>query len=103
MDPCKYVTKEMLPGPIEVLAEGEPVDFATAKGLAYERAVQVLSEPMLLAWFDRNRGKYSPDVVCCDYDKPTWLVYAESRGGRISIDVNNLDYVFVYREGNIGA
>jgi hypothetical protein len=52
---------------------------------------------MLLAWFDRKSGTFSPDVICCGDTKPSWLVYADSRGADISVDVNDLDYVFVYK------
>ena len=54
-------------------------------------------EPMLLAWFDRARGLFSPNITCCREDKPSWLTYAESRGGDIVIMLNDLDYVFVFR------
>jgi len=36
-------------------------------------------------------------VTCCSDDKPAWLVYAESRGGDLVIDINGESYVFVYR------
>ena len=52
---------------------------------------------MLLAWFDRARGVFSPNITCCREDKPSWLTYAESRGGDIVICINDLDYVFVFR------
>jgi hypothetical protein len=54
---------------------------------------------MLLAWFDRQAGRYSPNIICCGEDKPTWLTYAESRGGDLVIDLNGEEYVFVYRRG----
>lgn len=51
---------------------------------------------MLLAWYDRKRGRFSPNVVCCSERKPGWVVYAESRGGNITIDINDESYVFIY-------
>ena len=51
---------------------------------------------MLIAWFDRTSGRFSPPVECCDEEKPAWLVYAETRGANIVIDVNREAYVFVY-------
>ena len=52
---------------------------------------------MLLAWYDQGAGRFSPQVTCCSDDKPAWLVYAESRGGDLVIDINGESYVFVYR------
>ena len=43
---------------------------------------------MLLAWYDRGAGTFSPRVTCCGDDKPAWLIYAESRGGDLIIDIN---------------
>ena len=51
---------------------------------------------MLLAWYDREAGAFSPQVTCCGDDKPAWLIYAESRGGDLVIDINQEAYVFVY-------
>jgi hypothetical protein len=90
----------MLNHPIEVRTEaGSQLDFSEAKALADDRVRKVTSDPMLLAWFDKKEAKFSPNVTCCGDDKPTWLIYAESCGGDISVDVNDEEYVFVYRDG----
>ncbi|MBI5572694.1 MAG: AF1514 family protein [Desulfomonile tiedjei] len=94
---CKFVTKDMLNRPVIVQVEESPLTFSTARTIADRKARELSSDPMLLAWFDRQAGKFSPDVICCDRNKPTWLVYAEARGADISVDINNEDYVFVYR------
>lgn len=93
---CTFVTKSMFSNPLDVHLGGTP-DFLEAKTIADEKAREMLPEPMLLAWFDRNTGKFSPDVICCDREKPSWLVYAESRGGNLTVDINDEDFVFVYR------
>jgi hypothetical protein len=95
---CNYLTRDMLKRPIEVRMADNPVDFYSARVLADRRAQELAADPMLLAWFDRKSRKFSPDTICCDRDKPSWLVYAESRGGDITVDINNEDYVFVYRD-----
>jgi Domain of unknown function (DUF5619) len=97
MADCTFVTKSMLNNPIEIQL-GESSDFSIAKSTADQKAKEVLSDPMLLAWFDKKSGKFAPEVVCCGDDKPTWLVYAESRGGNLAVDINNEDFIFVYRE-----
>lgn len=94
---CRYLTRDMLDHPVIVRVDDKPLDFFGARALADQKARELSSDPMLLAWFDRKRGKFSPDVICCDSDKPTWLVYAESRGADISVDINNEDFVFVYK------
>jgi hypothetical protein len=52
---------------------------------------------MLLAWYNGGTGAFSPQVPCCGDDRPGWLIYAESRGGNLVIDINDEAYVFVYR------
>ncbi len=96
---CRYVTRDMLSHPVMVRVADHPLDMMAAKAIADHKARELASDPMLLAWFDRKTGKFSPDVICCGSEKPTWLVYAESRGADISVDINNEDYVFVYRAG----
>jgi len=76
--------------------DGE-LSFTEAKRLADAAARGCASDPMLLAWFSRKTGEHSPKVECCGEDKPAWLVYAESRGGHLTIRLNNGEYVFVYR------
>lgn len=96
---CTYVTREMLSHPVMVRVDDNPLDMMAAKVIADHKARELSADPMLLAWFDRKTGKFSPDVTCCGSEKPTWLVYAESRGADISVDINNEDYVFMYRAG----
>ncbi len=88
----------MLTNPINVNTEEKKLDFASAKLIADQKAKEVAHEPMLLSWYDSERGRFSPDVECCGEDKPAWLIYAESRGGNITIDVNDEQYVFIYVE-----
>lgn len=97
MTTCPPLTREMLRDPVEIRVSGESLDFSQARELAERRARELAPAPMLLAWYDRRAGRYSPDVPCCREDKPTWLAYAESRGGNLVIDLNDEAYVFVYR------
>jgi Domain of unknown function (DUF5619) len=96
---CTYIRKDMLSNPIEIRTEGEALSFDSAKAMADEKARERSTDPMLLSWFDRKAGKFFPRDTCCGSDKPTWLVYAEARGGDISVDFNDEEYVFVYTEG----
>lgn len=95
---CRTLTKEMLPNAVSVRVEEPLADLAAARRIADQKASELASEPMLLAWYETKSGRFSPDVECCSETKPGWLVYAESRGGYIAIDINDQEYVFIYRE-----
>jgi hypothetical protein len=99
MADCMLLTREMLKDPIDLGVPDEPLDFVRARALAEARARQEAPEPMLLAWYDRDTGAFSPQVTCCGDAKPAWLIYAESRGGDLVIDINQEAYVFVYLRG----
>jgi hypothetical protein len=89
----------MLRDPVDLRVDDPALDFPRARLHADRRAGELCDYPMLLAWFDRKTGRFSPDLVCCGEDKPTWLLYAESRGGDLVIDINREEFVFVYRRG----
>lgn len=74
---------------------GIELDFEAAQSLAQTAARWYAEDAMMLAWFDRSRGKESPAVPECQH-KPGWLAYAESHGGDLKIDVNRGAYVFVF-------
>lgn len=59
---CKILTREMLQLPIDVSIEDPALDFFSAKNVAAARARQISEEPMLLAWYDRKSGEFSPRV-----------------------------------------
>lgn len=50
---------------------------------------------MPVAWFDRARGRASPEVPECQRN-PGWLAYAESHGGNVKVEINQGEYVFIY-------
>jgi hypothetical protein len=86
----------MLVNPVDVRVEDESLDFEKAKEIADHKAKEISEDAMLIAWFDRQEGKFSPPVECGGKEKPAWLVYAETRGAEIVIDINHEAYVFVY-------
>ena len=96
MTECPTLTREMLPNPVDLRLECDSLDFPRAKQAADHRARELCAEPMLLAWFDRAAGKYSPNIVCCREDLPSWLAYGLSRGGDLIIDINAEAFIFVY-------
>ena len=93
----RRVQKEMLTEAIDVRIDDGQLDFSSAKVVADSIASEKISDPMLVAWFDEKAWKHSPAIVCGCGDKPSWVVYAQSRGANISIFVNEGEYVFLYR------
>jgi hypothetical protein len=96
MTKCVLLTRAMLRHPVDLSLAPEGLDFGRAKAAADRQAREFCAEPMLLAWFEKGTGRCSPRVECCREDKPSWLTYAESRGGDLVIDINGEEYVFVY-------
>ena len=96
---CVPLTVEMLSNRHDIVTGSSEMSFSETRKLADEKAGLTLVDPMLLAWMDGKTGRFSPNVVCCGTRKPSWLIYAETRGAELSVNVNNLSYVFVYRSG----
>ncbi len=95
MPDCVPLRREMLGQTWEIKAE--VADFAAARRLARAQAQTVASDPMLLAWYDRRRGRSSPQLDCCREDLPAWLAYALNRGANLIINVNQEEYIFCFR------
>ncbi len=68
--------------------------LSQATTVARERAGDV--EVMLIAWYDREGNRISPQVECCSDEMPGWLVYAKSRGGDTIVSVNEESFIFVF-------
>lgn len=98
MATCVDLKKKMLPGPVAVKTDDPNCSFTTARIIADQKVAELAENPMLLAWYDSTTKNFSPDVTCCSDDKPGWLVYSESRGGSISITINEEQFVFVYAD-----
>ena len=94
---CHPLRKDMLKNPIHLTVEDNGLEFSRAKELADKEAQKITATPILLAWYNAKTGEFMPRVMCCGEDKPAWLIYAESRGGNICIDINQEEFVFVYR------
>jgi hypothetical protein len=93
---CEMPRVDILPTPVH-LRIPEELDFLKAVTVAKDQARSYYGDAMLLSWFDRKNGRYSPsDVACCSEGKPSWVEYAKSRGGNLTIDINDEDYVFVF-------
>jgi hypothetical protein len=98
MATCRTLTKDMLPHAIDVHTTEAEMNYDRARQIADVKAREKCEFPMLMAWYEKSTGAFSPQVECCSEDKPGWLVYAESRGGNIIVDINNQEFIFVYRD-----
>ncbi|MCF8061517.1 MAG: AF1514 family protein [Deltaproteobacteria bacterium] len=92
---CAELTRDMLPNPVAVDAE-QGAGMEGARERAVEEARKRMTDPMLLGWYDRATGAFSPQVECCSEEKPGWVVYAETRGGSLTVDVNGGAYYFIF-------
>jgi hypothetical protein len=72
------------------------LDFAEAKDIAKQKAKEICADPMLLSWYQGITGESYPNLECGPGDKLAWIVYAESRGGDLIVDINEGQYVFIY-------
>ncbi len=97
MEPIKASMKKSLTNPILLKSDKVSLDFETAKQIADQKARDLCSDPMMLAWYQGKTGDYVPKTECGVGDKPAWIVYAESRGGDITIDINDEEYIFIYK------
>ena len=95
MEALNIPLKKFLTNPIHI--KSESLDFKTAKQIATQKARELFSDPMLLAWYQAKTGEYTPKTECAAGDKPAWIVYAESRGGDITIDIYDEEYIFIYK------
>lgn len=81
---------------VKLTIDNPRLDFEEAKDLAKQKAKETCVDPMLLSWYQGNTGMSYPNLECGPSDKPAWIVYAESRGGDLTIDINGGQYVFIY-------
>jgi Domain of unknown function (DUF5619) len=96
METDETFTLEMLPNPIPLRIEDPDLDFVKAYQASKRMAGEIGSDPMLLSWYDRKRGRYSPEEVTCGGGTTPWITFAVSRGADITIVVNDGEYVFIY-------
>jgi hypothetical protein len=97
MEAVKAPIKNFLTNPIQIKSDIESIDFKTAKEIADQKARELCSDPMLPAWYQGKTGDFVPKTECGVGDKPAWLIYAESRGGDIAIDINDEEYIFIFK------
>lgn len=80
----------------QITIDNRTDDFAEIKNLAKQKAKEAFADPMLLSWYIEATGEGYPNLECGRENKPAWVVYAESRGCDLTVDVNDGAYLFYY-------
>jgi len=81
---------------IKIRADQKGLGFTQARDIAKAKAKELSKDPMLLSWYNGRNGRYFPRLECGTWDKPVWIVFAESRGADIAININDGEYIFLY-------
>lgn len=58
----RQVDREMLGAPVEMRTESGSVSYSVAREMADAAARRISDDPMLLAWYDKGSGDFSPKV-----------------------------------------
>jgi len=79
------------------LQSGDPdLAFTSAKDLAKQTAQERSRDAMLLSWYDGKTGNFYPRYDCGGHGQPAWVLFAESRGANLTVDIDDGDYVFMF-------
>ena len=98
MATSKPVEQVDFPGETFENIDEKDLDFETAPEAARRRVRKYDSDPMLLAWYDRDSGKASPEESCEEEGgDPGWVNYAKSHGGNLTVNVNHGAYIFMFK------
>jgi hypothetical protein len=81
---------------VKIRVDEQDLDFVKAKNIAKNKATELAQDPMLLSWYSGKTGDYFPKLECGTRDKPVWIIFAESRGADIAVNINDGEYIFLY-------
>lgn len=84
---------------VDLLPETPLVDYLQAMKLAESEAQKRFEEPMLLAWYDRDRGFESPQHASeCHVNSaiPGYIDYALYHGATLKIDIEQGRFIFFF-------
>lgn len=75
-------------------------DLECAREAAIQKATAYDNSPQLISWFDKRSQSYFPSDECCVEGEPSWLAYGLAHGADLTVDVNDEDYVFMFRKSH---
>ncbi len=81
---------------IKITIDNDRLDLAIAEDVAKKKIKELSPDSMLLSWYIGKTGEHYPTLKCGNSDKPAWILYAEARGGDITIDINDGEYIFIF-------
>jgi len=80
---------------IRLMLDGISLNYSSARSISETVADQVIEDPMCIAWYDGQKQEEHPAVAECQH-KPGWLAYAEGHGGRLQVNLNQGEFIFIY-------
>jgi Domain of unknown function (DUF5619) len=81
---------------LKVRVDDGNLDFVSAKKIAKGKARELAEDPMLLSWYSGKSGDFFPRYTCGNWHKPVWILFAESRGADLAVNINDGEYIFLY-------
>jgi len=81
---------------VALKVEDPNLDLTTASQLAKTKARDLDSNAMMLSYHSGKTGELWPAYDCGGNGRPPWIVFAESRGYNLKIDINDGDFEFFY-------
>jgi hypothetical protein len=81
---------------IRLTIEDPQLDLMAARAAAKQKAREIDANAMMLSYHSAKTGEFWPSYDCGGNGRPPWLVFAESRGYNLKIDINEGDYQFFY-------
>ncbi len=76
--------------------ENPDLSLKEAGDLARAKAREISEDAMMLSWYNGKTGEFFPDYDCGGSSEPPWRVFAKSRGGNLTVDINDGEFVFIF-------
>jgi len=84
------------PKEIALNVDTPDIDFSAAREIAREAVQELGTDAMLLSWHNKKTGEFYPKTECGRDARPPWVVFAESRGANLIVDINGGDFRFYF-------
>lgn len=81
---------------VNLTVDDASLDLQRASAMAKAKAREMDSNAMMLSYHSGKTGEFWPTYDCGGGGRPPWIVFAESRGYNLKIDINDGEYEFFY-------